>query len=141
MKINRENKESDKKTYQEYLNFNYEQLFEEEKYKNKEFETGDNYIFTLTDNYNSSDILSFCVKLSDFKKKGNKFKQRKVNKQFKKIQMNCKKIEELTSNKMFIFENIDDNSGYVRIYNENKVLFELFKKDFVKFYKLIFNTI
>lgn len=140
MKRNKENKETDKKTYQEHFKYEYEQLFEEEKFKNKNFESGENYFNSISNNFNSPDILSFCNRLLEFRKKENKFKRCKVNKQLKEMELICKRLNELTNTKYFFLENIEDDSGYVRIYNENKELFETFRKNYIVFYKLIFDT-
>lgn len=133
-------KKNDKETYHKYFKFNYELLFEKEKYNNKIVNSEDEIFISDTDNFNIPNILDACNKLIEFSEKGNKFNIRKVNKSLNKLIKVCYNLNKLTKSRFFDFENIDDNSGYERIYNENKDSFRLFQNDFNKFYKSIFKN-
>ena len=140
LKSKKGKKESDRILFQTYFNCNYEQLFEEQKYRNKAVTTGDEICISTTEDFNVPYILSFCDKIDEFTKKGNQFKINQINKKIKTLKKVCGSITELTDSPTFPLENIDDDSGYERIYLENKNRFELFREEFIACYKLIFDT-
>jgi len=146
IKTRKGKKEIDKNIYQEHFKMKYEQLFDEETYKNKN-NARNVVLITQTENYNIPDIVAFCGITIDFLEKRNRFKLCRVNKKLKKLNKICDKITNLIPSHSieFYIENLfENNSGYNRLYNklykEYKKEFNSFKKCFVDFYKSIFDT-
>jgi len=140
IKRNKANKEIDRQIYKQYFKYEFEQLFEEAKFKNKDYKTNDKYWMSNTDNFNVPDNVKMCQIVIEFINRENKFKLRIANGKLKKMRTICEDIEKLIETKNFKWENLRDNSGYARIYNENKELFKSFKDSYIIFYKSLFSV-